>query len=177
MGATKAAQEGAGRGEAMIQATYKRCTKCQQDKPLSAFYLDSDGKHFRSCCKECSKVAQRTHYQRRGRDLQRVRLQELQRLRTERATPQPQKDHPLRLTTGAKIRLSEYRQLLERQSGKCAICGNVSADAHYRALLVDHDHVTGKIRGLLCNECNIGLGRFKDSIDLLRQAITYLEQA
>jgi hypothetical protein len=160
------------------QAEYKHCPKCQQDKPLSAFYPRKDRvMSYKSPCKDCCKLWQQEHYQRRGRGLSRVRLQELQRLQTERATPQPQKDRILRLTAGVKIRVSEYRQLLERQSGKCAICGNDSPGAHYRVLLVDHNHLTNKIRGLLCNECNIGLGRFKDSIDLLKRAIAYLEQA
>lgn len=63
-----------------------------------------------------------------------------------------------------------YRALLEAQSGKCAVC-KVNDVAH-----VDHDHSTGLVRGLLCRECNIGLGNFRDSISFLLSAAQYLEQ-
>lgn len=78
-----------------------------------------------------------------------------------------------------KISLREYNQLLESQGGVCAICKSPDS----RNLAVDHDHSCcpgnnscGQcVRGLLCSECNTGLGRFKDNVDLMRIAITYLE--
>jgi hypothetical protein len=45
-----------------------------------------------------------------------------------------------------------------------------------KALGVDHDHITGKVRGLLCNDCNLGIGHFKDNIEKLKLAIKYLEE-
>jgi beta-N-acetylglucosaminidase len=71
------------------------------------------------------------------------------------------------------ISLDEYNSILLAQSGKCKICKK-----HYSeftiALAVDHCHNTGKIRGLLCDSCNRGLGYFKDSRDLLLEASNYL---
>ena len=67
----------------------------------------------------------------------------------------------------------DWRDMHRRQKGKCAICGTVGAYSD-RGLHVDHDHVTGKFRGLLCAHCNHGLGKFKDSKKLLRLAIEYL---
>jgi hypothetical protein len=65
------------------------------------------------------------------------------------------------------------------QGNRCAICGDVFADAtgRYKKRLayVDHSHKTGHIRGLLCPACNKGLGFFRDNPDILRNAITYLE--
>jgi len=55
----------------------------------------------------------------------------------------------------------------------CAICGNPGGK---KRLCVDHDHVTGKIRGILCDNCNVGIGRLKDDIGLLYRAIDYLEE-
>jgi hypothetical protein len=63
--------------------------------------------------------------------------------------------------------------MLEQQNGVCAIChGNCTT---WKALSVDHDHRTGKVRGLLCQTCNTGIGALDDSPDLLRRALEYLE--
>lgn len=69
----------------------------------------------------------------------------------------------------------QYRKLLRNQNGVCAICKEINDDG--RSLAVDHDHYTGKVRGLLCTRCNLGLGFFKDEIRLLAEAIVYLEDA
>lgn len=71
------------------------------------------------------------------------------------------------------ITLDEYEALLTAQRGGCAICSGVNKDG--RNLFVDHDHTTGAVRGLLCNLCNRALGNFRDSVDLLDAAITYLK--
>lgn len=64
-----------------------------------------------------------------------------------------------------------FLQLYESQAGGCAICGAP------HALCVDHCHSTGVVRGLLCDSCNNGLGRFRDNPDSLRKAAEYLEKA
>lgn len=71
------------------------------------------------------------------------------------------------------IDLTEYNNMLIAQSNKCAIC-SVSYDEE--RLAVDHCHDSGKIRGLLCMKCNTALGSFKDSIDILQNAINYLKK-
>ena len=58
---------------------------------------------------------------------------------------------------------------------KCEICGG-DPDGRWKRLVIDHCHSTGKFRGMLCNNCNHGLGKFQDSPELLRQAATYLDQ-
>jgi hypothetical protein len=69
----------------------------------------------------------------------------------------------------------QYQELMSAQSGVCAICkGPNVAD---RRLGVDHDHITNAVRGLLCINCNYGLGYFKDNPDLLIAAINYLKVA
>jgi len=76
--------------------------------------------------------------------------------------------------------VSEYERLFEVQQGRCMICGRQEGHRNQYGkscrLAVDHDHTTGKVRGLLCNNCNRGLGRFKDSIELLEAAIRYLKR-
>lgn len=72
------------------------------------------------------------------------------------------------------IGIDEYEAMLEAQGGACAICGGVNADG--RKLFIDHDHLTGAVRGLLCNRCNRGIGNLRDDITLLASAIVYLRQ-
>lgn len=77
------------------------------------------------------------------------------------------------------ISLHEYGQMLVAQNGKCAICSSTDAgtrDGMPKALAVDHDHRTGKIRGLLCESCNQGIGKLKDDPKILRLAADYLER-
>lgn len=72
----------------------------------------------------------------------------------------------------------EYSLLLSQQKGVCKICLQPGTGPTVRGassnLCVDHDHATGKIRGLLCRECNAGLGKFKDDVERLRNAANYL---
>ena len=67
----------------------------------------------------------------------------------------------------------EYEKLFKKQNGVCDICGiNIGS----KKLAVDHNHTTGKNRGLLCVRCNLGLGYFKDDAEVLKLAIRYLEK-
>lgn len=70
------------------------------------------------------------------------------------------------------IGVYQYECLLEQQCGVCYICGQPD----FRNLAVDHNHKTGKVRRLLCTNCNTGLGKFKDNSDLLRKAAQYVDQ-
>lgn len=72
------------------------------------------------------------------------------------------------------IKIEDYNKILDNQNGKCAICERHVSDFN-RLLAVDHNHKTGKVRGLLCFSCNVAIGNFKDSIDILRKAVKYLE--
>ncbi|KKK81696.1 hypothetical protein LCGC14_2810850 [marine sediment metagenome] len=74
--------------------------------------------------------------------------------------------HVLRLYGIGK---QEYRSILKKQSNNCSICGN-GLDKPY----IDHCHTSGKVRGVLCNACNWGLGHFKEDLDLLAAAASYL---
>ena len=67
------------------------------------------------------------------------------------------------------ISQNDFCRLLESQGNRCKICRESSEKFH-----VDHDHKTGKVRGLLCNLCNVGLGAFRDNVAYLENAIEYL---
>jgi hypothetical protein len=67
----------------------------------------------------------------------------------------------------------QYEDMFVAQSGACALCYEPCASGN--RLAVDHDHATGRVRSLLCRECNIGLGKFRESQELLRNAADYLD--
>jgi len=73
------------------------------------------------------------------------------------------------------ITLEDYDILLKSQNNKCAICESDSPGAKKNRFSIDHDHESGKIRGLLCDNCNVGLGRFNDNINNLIKSIEYLK--
>lgn len=73
--------------------------------------------------------------------------------------------------TKYNISLEDYKSMSIAQNNRCIICGRTSK----KRLVVDHDHKTGAVRGLLCNYCNTGLGSFMDNISFLESAIQYLK--
>ena len=67
-------------------------------------------------------------------------------------------------------------EALKQFGGKCGICGATESSGGKKELHIDHCHESGKIRGLLCNHCNLGIGHFRDQPELLMAAIAYLKQ-
>jgi hypothetical protein len=74
-----------------------------------------------------------------------------------------------------RLRPERYNAILKAQGGVCAICQKPpKGKGKEKYLHVDHDHLTSAVRGLLCGECNTGLGKFRDDPDLLIAAAEYL---
>lgn len=73
------------------------------------------------------------------------------------------------------LNYNQYQAILEEQNHRCFICNELEV-AENRTLSVDHDHTTGKVRGLLCTNCNTALGKLKDNINYLQRAIEYLKR-
>lgn len=73
------------------------------------------------------------------------------------------------------INRAQYNEMLLSQGGGCAICGSTDSRHPVSRLVIDHCHVTGKVRGLLCSHCNRGIGFLEDSSERLRQAANYLD--
>lgn len=88
------------------------------------------------------------------------------------------RDYNIRKYAGAAKGVSWFNQQCDLQGFVCAVCQSVVEDesGKGRTLCVDHDHATGRIRELLCGPCNIGLGGFRDSVDLLDAAKAYLSK-
>ncbi len=72
------------------------------------------------------------------------------------------------------LSIEDYNQMLIEQGNKCSICGSSGSGEDKNKFVVDHCHHTGKVRGLLCWPCNIGLGMFRDNLDLLDKIKIYL---
>lgn len=131
----------------------KKCNSCLVRKNISEFYKHSgcsDG--HRPDCKSCYGLKNKHIYH---RDNRRYRNSIYKRL--------------------YGITILEYEKLLKNQKNKCAICSSKKATPKAnRNFFVDHCHKTGKVRGLLCINCNKGLGHFKDNKNALKNAIKYL---
>lgn len=88
-----------------------------------------------------------------------------------KSSDQRKKAH-LRTLKRYGITAEDYDHMFAEQNGLCAICGRPDS----RALSVDHDHETGKVRGLLCSKCNFLLGYADDDPEILTRAIEYLAE-
>lgn len=113
--------------------------------------------------REKKRQASRAHYEKnKEQQIEKARQRRLE-------NPRVQWAHNLR--SKYKITIEQWTEMLIAQSGRCAICLDPMLDPH-----VDHDHSTGRVRGLLCTNCNTGIGKFKDSPERLASAIRYLLQ-
>ena len=90
----------------------------------------------------------------------------------QKANPDKRKNQ--RLLSAHGIELSDLQDMLAHQNGACAICGHSDQSKPHFFPVVDHCHGRGRIRGLLCMNCNQGLGKFQDNPDILMRAAAYL---
>lgn len=144
---------GRGSGTTRFTETEKWCSGCEKWLPHSAFNKNKWTKSgLQVYCEACRPGAQAKYYKR----------------------PEVRKRLTANLLTYQRAKLGvtveDVQQMWERQNHQCAICKvPITLKAH-----LDHDHTTGKVRGLLCPHCNHGLGKFKDSVENLLAAIEYL---
>lgn len=148
----------------------KRCGHCKEDKLIAEFYPDTKmylGVQRR--CKECSKKIFREYADRQPnwKEKNAVRSKKWR-----EANPELAADHKRK--SKYQLSLGEYNRMLATQNGLCAIC-ETDRPGGRGGFHVDHCHSTGRIRGLLCNSCNTGLGKFSDNQTLLQRAINYLK--
>lgn len=145
----------------LLTLAFKRCACCGEIKPTTEF---AKKKHrekwgFYSYCNNCKQKKHKDYYRNneekckllaRNRDLKKY-----------------------------GITLEDQERMLIEQGGKCKICGReilMFGESKHTTAHVDHDHSTGKVRGLLCQECNTGLGKFRDNTEYLANAIKYLKE-
>lgn len=139
----------------------KRCGTCSAIKGISKFHLNGRSKNttggFESSCKECRKNNKRTD-------------------RSEKLSTDVMYDRRKALWTKFRMTLEDYEVLLKEQNNQCAICkkGLNEVSPNRSFFDVDHSHISGKIRGLLCRKCNLILGFAQDNKKILGEAISYL---
>lgn len=141
----------------------KLCKKCGKEQPLTEFYYRwsrkrKDGSLDYSYYSPCKTCRNKQRNERRHNNPE-LRLHETVR--------------DLHGITG-----KQYLSMCEKQGNVCAVCKNketVKYRGKPRRLSVDHDHKTNKIRGLLCDDCNKGIGCFHENIQFLESAIAYLK--
>lgn len=162
----------------------KRCKHCLIEKPLEDFYSDKKARDgCRPECKACNLAIRKAKYRenprpaiertQRWRDANRERhLANQRRYAADGRKKLANRKSHLKRTYG--ITLEEYDAMLAAQGGGCWICGSPGRDDI--ALHVDHDHVTGEIRGLLCFTCNNALGDLGDSLERVERAASYLDR-
>lgn len=150
----------------------RKCTCCKKTKDDSEFnkaeyYIRKDGSPindgFSYKCKPCA-VKRTRMWQINNKD----RNNAAQR---KRYNAELYKDRALKSRYG--LSLKDYYNKLAEQSGCCAICGVPEIECR-QALFVDHNHITGQTRGLLCRKCNSILGYGNDSVEILTKARDYL---
>lgn len=146
--------------------TTKKCNICKIDKPFTDFHRYNrapDGLQYH--CKQCGLEYRRTPWAKKT----------IAKWKQTKSGQRCLRDGWYKRTYG--ITLEQYNELLTKQSGVCAICGNKETalkKGKIKSLGVDHDHTTGKVRGLLCDACNRGLGSFKEDKNSLLWAVGYL---
>jgi hypothetical protein len=160
----------------------RRCKHCGEAKPLDEFYADAaarDGR--RPECKACTAARRRRWYEaNREREIARVkawqqanaeRHNENQRRRRERPEVKA-KEREGHLRRKFNLTQEEYEQLLNGQSGGCAVCAREPKPG--KSLHVDHDHETGEVHGLLCFSCNAALGHLGEDRERITALSIYL---
>ncbi len=165
----------------MSEHDYKRCTKCEILLSKNKFGKSSrakDGLQVR--CRECINRQRREYHgknrneiNRRNKEWRRSNLKRCRRLQREyRKTKHGQEVYrQWHLKHKYGITLEQHEQIYLDQNGCCALCDEPVA---YDKAVTDHDHKTGKVRGLLCQRCNLGLGAFGDTYGGIMRAVKYL---
>jgi hypothetical protein len=184
----------------------KVCTTCGVEKEISEFPKAKFGKYgVSSKCKVCSKQYYEDNKERFKQQKQQhiasipdyhknyyQEHKEARKLANKKCSEKIKNNPELYLKALLKYRayklkikfgvtLDDYNKMFEAQNGVCAICGKPETSVDWRTknikyLAVDHDHQTGKVRGLLCSKCDRGIGYFDEERDLFYKVINYLNK-
>ena len=148
----------------MNEGTQRICRVCRVTKPTDAFHRRGDGGKYYTRCRSCDRVVQSKRYH----------------------SLSPEEKYTRNTSSGLRLKryrltLDSYHAMAERQDFLCAIChiepirkkrlGSVDGFA------IDHCHSSGKVRGLLCERCNKGIGFLREDPHVARSAAVYLEGA
>ena len=160
----------------------KICKKCGVEKPLNEFdsflrkprnpnstknvqnKIPPEGRiYYNKKCKECKNEHKRNWAREKGIKNPEWRKERIDRIKW------------TKIKTQFGLTKEDYYNLLKEQNNCCAICGTTDT-GRYGYFSVDHCHDTNRVRGLLCSECNLGLGKFKDNPTFFYRAASYLNK-
>lgn len=158
----------------ILKVQFRICNKCNVEKHSSEFHNCSKSYTggIKYSCKKCSKLIRHNYYKNN-------------KLRTKETCKLWVKNNPHKMKLYYKkqdlkklygLTIEKFNNMLREQNYNCAICAQHMSNCTKKTLYVDHCHKTGKIRKLICGNCNSGLGMFKDRIDLLQLAISYIKE-
>jgi len=135
--------------------TQKTCKRCDTEKEITEFSKGRSRGHH-AWCKPCMVTYQETYKQKKGKEYFRN----------------------YRCMTLYGITLEEAEKLLESQGNTCALCKKEVQflPGFSNAAHIDHCHSSGKVRGILCGNCNTALGKLGDSVETIKNVLKYLEQ-
>lgn len=172
----------------------KTCSKCKLEKPEGAFFLRGNAGKRQAACRECL-LAQQKAYREENREKIAAYKKDYCAENQEKIAAYRKNyyaENREEIVANKKIYFAKNREkilakfkvyrygvtpeaferMFAEQGGVCAICGGLGGK---KGLCVDHDHETGKVRGLLCGFCNNGIGHFKDSSAIAQVAANYLK--
>ena len=143
-----------------VMPTMKMCTVCKVAKPFEDFYDGYKAKKQRD-------VANRKYLHSRCKECDHARVRIYHKDNKAKVTKRQLISHRRRLYG---LNEEKYNNMILSQNNLCAICNKPSD----KTLHIDHDHVTGRVRGLLCHTCNTGIGMLQEDVVVLNRAIEYL---
>jgi len=145
------------------------CSSCNAEKDAGQFYWHKNGGRKSAMCKGCYLISRKAYNAIwRRENSEHVKESAVKKYSSEKRLESHYKKE-------YDITLSDYDRMYEQQDGKCAICGGTETKTPKSGrFCVDHNHSTGKVRGLLCASCNRGIGLLKDDPDIALRAHDYL---
>lgn len=146
------------------------CTSCGLLLHAASFGATAED-HLRSQCRPCGAARARARY---AADPERYRAEARHRRAADREHARQQDRRRRHQVYG--LAEGAYEELLRQQGGRCAICGTDRPKGPGKRLHIDHDHIAGRIRGLLCSFCNVAIGLANDDPTRLRAMADYLER-
>ena len=168
-----------------LQYCIMRCTKCDIELNDENHIFKSSKKNGRKICDSCLREKYKEYYI-KNYEKERVRKKQYYIKNKEKLLAyskeyrakhiEEKKDYNLRRAFG--IGLDDVQKMLELQKYKCKICGGelelIFGGRNKKSPHLDHDHLTGKVRGILCHSCNLVLGFAYDNSEILERAVEYL---
>ncbi len=146
----------------------KTCTKCLSERPLSDFYKKGRGNELDSRCKDCS-----------NKQSKKTRANNESYRKKHNSRKRPEYTRKKRIKKKYGLTLEQVAQLVKEQNNLCAICLKPETaktrSGKPKPLSIDHNHLTGKVRALLCHRCNAAIGLMDEDILKIESSISYLK--